>query len=82
MDVKEGVKGGETLIEILVDEEGRARLPRILSASDEAFGYAAVQGVAAWRFDPPKRGGRPVVVRVQIPFSFGGAATPAPSGKQ
>ena len=82
LDVKEGVKGGETLIEILVDEEGRARLPRILSASDEAFGYAAVQGVAAWRFDPPKRGGRPVVVRVQIPFSFGGAATPAPSGKQ
>lgn len=71
LSVNENVATGEAVIEFLVDEDGRVRLPRIVSASEEAFGYAAVQGVAAWRFEPPKRGGRPVVVRVQIPISFG-----------
>ncbi len=71
LSVKEDVKAGEALIEFLVDEDGRARLPRIVSASEEAFGYAAVQSVATWRFEPPASGGRPVVVRVQIPISFG-----------
>jgi TonB family protein len=63
---------GEALIEFLIDEEGRARLPRIISATDDAFGYAAVQSVASWRFEPPTRGGKPVLVRAQIPITFGG----------
>ena len=63
---------GEAMIEFLIDEEGRARLPRIVSATDDAFGYAAVQSVATWRFEPPTRGGKPVVVRAQIPITFGG----------
>jgi TonB family protein len=74
LSVKEDVTSGETLIEFLIDEEGRARLPRIVSASDEAFGYAAVQAVSSWRFEPPTRGGRAVVVRVQIPITFGAPA--------
>lgn len=64
---------GEALIEFLIDEEGRARLPRVVSATDDAFGYAAVQSVAQWRFEPPTRGGKPVVVRAQIPIAFGGS---------
>ena len=66
---------GEAVVEILIDEEGRARLPRVFSASDPAFGWAAVQAVSVWRFDPPTRKGRPVVTRVRIPFDF--TSTPA-----
>lgn len=62
---------GDALVEIIIDEEGHVRLPRIVSASQEAFGYAAVQAVAAWRFDPPKALlGRSAVVRVRVPFVF------------
>ncbi len=82
LSVKEEVTKGEALIEFLIDEEGRARLPRIVSASEEAFGYAAVQGVATWRFEPPTRGGKPVVVRAQIPLSFGVAEVAPPSRKK
>lgn len=82
LSVKEEVTKGEALIEFLIDEEGRARLPRIVSASEEAFGYAAVQGVATWRFEPPTRGGKPVVVRAQIPLSFGVAEAAPPSQKK
>ena len=65
------VASGEALIEFLVDEEGRARLPRIKSCSDEAFGYAAMQGVSSWRFEVPTYGGRAAIVRVQVPVTFG-----------
>lgn len=61
---------GEAMIEILVDEEGRVRLPRVVSASDPAFGYSAVQAVSAWWFEPPKAAGKTVVARAQIPFKF------------
>jgi TonB family protein len=61
---------GEATVEILIDGEGRARLPRVVAASDPAFGWAAVQAVAVWRFEPPTRKGQPVVTRVRIPFEF------------
>lgn len=63
-------KSGEALIEFLVDEEGRARLPRTVEATHEAFAYAAMQSIASWRFEPPQRGGRDVIVRVRIPMKF------------
>lgn len=61
---------GEALIQILIDEEGKVHLPRIVKATDPAFGYAAMQAVVEWRFDPPKAGGKPAVVRVLVPFEF------------
>jgi TonB family protein len=61
---------GEAVVELVVDEDGRSRLPRVVSASSEAFGEAAVSGVAAWRFEPPTRGGRATFVRVQVPITF------------
>ncbi|MBL9213032.1 MAG: TonB family protein [Opitutaceae bacterium] len=70
------VATGEAIIEFLVDEDGRARLPRIKSCSDEAFGYAAMQGIAAWRFEVPTYGGRAAVARVLVPVTFGGATSP------
>jgi TonB family protein len=66
-----GTTQGEAFIEFIIDEEGWARLPRIVSASDESFGYAAVQSIATWRFEPPKRGGKSVAVRVHLPVKFG-----------
>ena len=61
---------GEAMVEFLVDETGRARLPRIVRATEEAFGYAAVQAVSTWRFEPPKVGGKSAVVRARVPFNF------------
>ncbi|HRE80677.1 MAG TPA: TonB family protein [Opitutaceae bacterium] len=64
------VDTGEAIIEFFVDEDGRARLPRIISATEPSFGYSAMQSLRDWRFTPPTRGGRPVVVRTQIPIRF------------
>jgi TonB family protein len=72
------VATGEAVIEVLIDEDGHARLPRIVSATDEAFGYAAMQAAAAWWFEPPMAGGKPAVVRARVPFKFG-TKSPAPA---
>jgi TonB family protein len=61
---------GDALVEFLVDEDGRPRLPRVVSASNPAFGFSAVQAVVLWQFRPPTSKGKPVVIRVQVPFEF------------
>lgn len=66
----ENVTSGEARVEFLVDEAGQVRLPRIVSASRDEFGYAATQAVSRWQYEPPKKGGKPVVVRVEQAFSF------------
>jgi TonB family protein len=50
-------ESGEALIEVLIDKDGRARLPKIVSASEPALGYAAAQAAGDWRFEEPKSGG-------------------------
>lgn len=57
-------------IEIIIDHGGRARLPRIVKASREDFGWAAATAVSRWVFNPPLKGGEPVYVRVRVPFKY------------
>jgi TonB family protein len=61
---------GRAVIDVLVDEDGSPHLPRIVSASEPAFGYAAMQAVTFWQFSPPTSKGQTVVSRVRIPFEF------------
>lgn len=70
-------ESGEALIEFLVDESGQVQLPRIIKASSDAFGFAAVQAISDWRFSVPTKDGKPVVARARVPVQF---KTPAASG--
>jgi outer membrane biosynthesis protein TonB len=64
------VTHGAATVVFLIDTDGHARLPRVLAASDPAFGYAATQAVASWIFDPPTIQSHAVVARAQIPIAF------------
>jgi len=68
---------GAAVIECFVLEDGRAHAPRIVSASDDSFGYAAAQAVTGWSFDPPNANGKPVSARVRIAFKFNRSAVTA-----
>ena len=61
---------GEALIEFFIDERGDAQLPAVISCTAPEFGYAAVQAVATWRFEPPVVGAKPVVTRARVPLKF------------
>jgi protein TonB len=61
---------GSAVVDFIVDATGAVRRPYVRSATNEAIGAAAVQGVAKWRFRPGLRHGRPVNTHLQIPIVF------------
>lgn len=65
-----GKPAGAAEIEFVIARDGRARLPRIVSATHEEFGWAAATAIAQWVFKAPLRGGQPVDVKVRIPMQF------------
>ncbi len=61
---------GKAVIEFVIDRDGRVRLPRVVSATHEAFGWAAATALSQWVFEPPQRQGNPTEIRVSIPVDF------------
>jgi TonB family protein len=61
---------GSAEIEFIIDQDGRARLPRVRKATHEEFGWAAATAISQWVFERPIRKGEPVDVKVVIPFDF------------
>lgn len=58
-------------VEFFIDEEGKVRVPAIgRDELDDVFSAAAVQAVEQWRFEPPMRKGRPVLVLARQDFTF------------
>ena len=71
---------GTAKIEFVVDRSGLAQLPRILEASDPAFGWAAATWVGAMRFNQLTRAGQPTDLRVVVPIKFTPPATNSNGG--
>ena len=63
-------QAGKAVIEFFIDENGDAQLPHIISSTAPEFGYAAVQAVATWRFEPARKVGKIVIARVRVPIEF------------
>ena len=58
-------------VEFYIDEEGKVRMPAVARESaDDTFAAAAVSAVEQWRFEPPLRKGKPVLVYAQQQFTF------------
>lgn len=58
-------------VEFYIDEEGRVRMPAVeRESADDLLAAAAVAAVEQWRFEPPLRKGRPVLVYAQQEFNF------------
>lgn len=63
-------EGIEVRITVVVDREGVVRVPQLLAGSDPELGFTAVQAVANWRFEVPRRDGKPVDAYAIIPVVF------------
>jgi TonB family protein len=61
---------GEAVINFVVSRNGRVLEPTILSATDPAFGEAALVAARQWRFLPRIVNGAPVETKVNFPFTF------------
>ena len=69
---------GQAVISVRVGTDGRPLDPSVKSASDPAFGAAALAAVREWRFLPQVKDGRPCEAAAEIPFDF---APPAAAPK-
>lgn len=63
-------EAGQAEIELVIDRDGRVRLPRVRGASRPEFGWAAATAISQWLFETPRKGGQPVDVRVVVPVEF------------
>jgi outer membrane biosynthesis protein TonB len=45
-------------------------MPVVISADNERLGWSAIVALEQWRFDPPLRKGKPVLVRSTQTFRF------------
>ena len=61
---------GKAEIEFIVDRDGRAVLPRVVSSSSDDFGWAAATAISLWRYAPPMKGGQKTDARVNLVFKF------------
>ena len=61
---------GQAVVHIRVDAQGRVQNPQVFSASDPAFGAAALAAIRLWRFLPKVVHGTPTASSVAIPFRF------------
>lgn len=68
--LKETKQVGQANIEITINQSGRVCWPRIVSATQPEFGWAAATAVSRWYFETPLKGGKPVEVRAVIPVNF------------
>jgi len=68
---------GRVELGLVIDGGGNVRDVEVLSSTDPAFAYAAVQTVSDWLFDGPRRDGRPTTTRARMTVNFAPpAATP------
>jgi TonB family protein len=61
---------GRAIVRVHIDERGEPLNPRVVSATDPAFGDAALEAIRLWRFLPPVRDGAAIAVDVNVPFGF------------
>jgi outer membrane biosynthesis protein TonB len=63
---------GRAQVHFYVDEQGGVRLPAVPPGTPPDLAAVTVEAMRGWKFAPPTRHGRPVVVAVVQEFDFGG----------
>lgn len=61
---------GQAVVAFVINEKGSPEEVQVASATDAAFGEAAVEAVKTWRFKPGRKDGAPVKVTVRQKLKF------------
>jgi TonB family protein len=69
-ELQKKLVNGQATVECVVTETGEIKEVKTLSASQPEFGKAAEEALRQWEFRPGEQAGKPVSVRLQVPFEF------------
>jgi len=61
---------GRAEIEFIVDRDGRAVFPRVVTATQEDFGWSAATAISHWKYQPPVKAGIKVDARAKVTVNF------------
>ncbi len=70
LDLRQAGIGGRVEVEFLVDPTGSVRNVKIISSTNPGFDENVLRAVRTWRFEPGKKNGKKVTVRVRQPIPF------------
>jgi TonB family protein len=65
-----GLRAGTAAVDAVVGEDGGVREARIAESAGPALDRALLAAVASWRFEPGRRAGEPVAVRLTVRHAF------------
>jgi TonB family protein len=68
--VKKGVRGKVT-VDFYITEAGMVRLPAVSPYDNSELTALAIDALRQWKFEPPTRNGKPVLVKATQIFNFG-----------
>jgi TonB family protein len=61
---------GSVTIGLVVTSRGRPKNPQIVKSLEKDVDKSAVEAVQQWKFDPAKKDGKPVAVRITLEIDF------------
>ena len=70
LSLYEANRGAVATVEFYIDESGNVRMPSVVESEDMDAATSAIATVRDWKFEPPTRNGKPVMVKVQQTFRF------------
>ncbi|MBN1403158.1 MAG: energy transducer TonB [Opitutales bacterium] len=70
LDLRQAGINGKVEVEFLVDPRGNVRNVKIISSTNPGFDESVLRAVRTWRFEPGKKNGKKVTVRVRVPIPF------------
>jgi TonB family protein len=70
-EMAEKKMSGKVMVSFYIDRQGNVRIPVAIDwEGDIMFAQSAIHAITQWKFKPPTRRGRAVVVRAIQPFHF------------
>lgn len=61
---------GAVLIGLVISSRGEPKDPRVIRSIEKEVDQSAVEAVMQWRFEPAKKGDKPVAVKVTVEIRF------------
>ncbi|GAB5558850.1 MAG: hypothetical protein SynsKO_04970 [Synoicihabitans sp.] len=71
---RKATEKGTARVEFVVSRRGVVELAKVLEATAPEYGYAAIQAMSEWQFEPPRKDGKVVDTRLVVPVVFEAAS--------
>ncbi len=67
---RKATENGSASVEIIISRRGTVELAKVVGATSPEYGYAAIQAMSEWQFEPPRQKGKVVDAKIVAPLIF------------